>query len=107
MSELEPHECRTVAQYLRVCRKEAKKSQEDVAKMLRFKSPQFISNVERGLAMPPKPIAKQWSDFIGGDRERLWEIWMAELGNELAHALDLNEWDEMQDAKFEEGVANG
>jgi transcriptional regulator with XRE-family HTH domain len=42
-----------VGQRLRGWREKAKMSQGDVAKKLQYSSPQFISNWERGLSLPP------------------------------------------------------
>ena len=44
-------------------RKKAKYSQHDSAKLLGYSSPQFISNIERGLAAPPEEMLKKLLNF--------------------------------------------
>lgn len=41
---------------LKKWRTDAKLSQQDVAKRLKYSSPQFISNWERGLSLPPMEV---------------------------------------------------
>lgn len=46
----------TTGEYLKKSREKAKLSQGDLAKLLGYKTTQFVSNMERGVSLPPKNI---------------------------------------------------
>lgn len=58
-----------LGQFLKSKRENASLSQGDVAKKLKYTSPQFISNWERGVSSPPIKVLKQLSQLykIGSD----------------------------------------
>ena len=76
------------AEYLRTKRLEAGLTQSDVAKKLKFKNAQFISNIERGLAPVPFSTLKLLMKCYNMSYEELSErylelqksIFMGELG---------------------------
>lgn len=51
--------------YLKECRLKSGLSQSDISSRLGYKSPQFVSNIERGIADPPPRVIKSWCKIIG------------------------------------------
>lgn len=45
---------RLIGSFLATARKDASLSQKDVARYLAYSTPQFVSNWERGVSLPPK-----------------------------------------------------
>lgn len=50
---------RKLADYLKLKRVKSTFTQFDVAKKIGYTSPQFISNIERGLCFPPNKVLKE------------------------------------------------
>lgn len=61
----------TLGSYLKESRKKAGWTQWDVAKKLGYSSPQFISNVERGLCELPLSKIKKLREALNLDRDTL------------------------------------
>lgn len=55
----------TVGEFLAHARLKANLSQWDVAKKLGYTSPQFVSNVERGISKPPIKVLKTLVEMYG------------------------------------------
>lgn len=53
----------SLGEFLKSKRENASLSQGDVAKKLKYTSPQFISNWERGVSSPPIKVLKVLSDL--------------------------------------------
>lgn len=62
-----------VSQYLREKRIEAEITQIEAGRYLGHTSPQYISNLERGLCEPSVEMAIKLCDFYGGSRKELFE----------------------------------
>ena len=60
-----------LGEFLQQKRKEKGISQGQVSKVLGYSSPQFISNIERGLCCPPFPALKQMADLYQIDPEEM------------------------------------
>lgn len=71
------------------CRKQSGLTQTQLAKKLRHGNPQFVSNVERGLADPPLKTIHLWCRFIGADKYRVKEILLDEYNRDVILALKL------------------
>jgi len=65
-----------ISNYLREKREAAGLSQKQVADELGYSSPQFISNQERGLAMPPVHTIKKLSKLYGFDLKEFQELYI-------------------------------
>lgn len=64
-------------------------TQSDVAEKLGYTSPQFISNIERGLCSAPVKHLKDLATMYSLNTEELIELLLSEHENLLRHALDL------------------
>jgi len=62
--------------YLKNCRLQANLSQSEVADQLGYSSPQFISNMERGICAPPLKKIAQLSQLYKCDPHELLDILM-------------------------------
>lgn len=63
-----------LGQYLKLCRKIAEKSQKESAKLFGYSNPQFVSNWERGVAIPPPSAMRKMIKIYGlhpGDRKTI------------------------------------
>lgn len=60
--------------FLQDARVRANLSQWDVAKKLGYTSPQFISNLERGISSPPLKVLKVLVDLYGISSKELIEV---------------------------------
>lgn len=60
--------------FLQEARVAANLSQWDVAKKLGYTSPQFISNLERGISSPPLKVLKVLVDMYGISSKELIEV---------------------------------
>lgn len=63
-----------LGEFLRKKREEAGLSQGDVAKKLKYSSPQFISNWERGISSPPIKALRQLSDMYRVQPDELFDL---------------------------------
>lgn len=63
-----------LGEYLQQKRKDKGLSQGFVSKTLGYSSPQFISNIERGLCTPPFPALKQMADLYEIDPEEITAV---------------------------------
>ena len=64
----------TLGQFLKSKRENASMSQGDVAKKLKYTSPQFISNWERGVSSPPIKVLKQLSGLYKISTDELFNL---------------------------------
>lgn len=62
-------------------------SQRDVAEKLNLTSPQFISNVERGLSLFPNDQMKKIVKVYGLGEEKMKEIFIREMHSSLTRIL--------------------
>lgn len=77
-----------LGRYLRTCRRKAKKSQSEVARDLGYGSPQFISNVERGISYPPLESCGKWFDSMGASRNVALDIWVKEFKQQMWEMME-------------------
>lgn len=63
-----------LGEFLKLKREQAKLSQGHVAKKLRYTSPQFISNWERGVSSPPIKILRMLSDMYSVSTDDLFDL---------------------------------
>lgn len=66
---------RTVSEFTRRYREENNLSQADLAKMLKLKTPQYISNVERGIDPCPTSFCRRMAAILPHDRA----TWLTEI----------------------------
>jgi len=71
------------ALYLKKLRLKAGLSQGDVARELNYKSPQFVSNWERGLSTPAVSSLQNLADLYSVKLETLFNAYMNSLKDEL------------------------
>ncbi len=64
----------SLGEFLKSKRENASLSQGDVAKKLKYTSPQFISNWERGVSSPPIKVLKQLSDLYKVGTDELFNL---------------------------------
>jgi transcriptional regulator with XRE-family HTH domain len=64
-------------------------SQGEVAKILGYGSPQFISNIERNLAHPPLTIISKLVDLYQLDSKFVLTLMVSQYENKVAQALSL------------------
>lgn len=69
--------------FLKQKRIKAKLSQGEVAKRLGYSSPQFISNWERNLSLPPMSILKKLSKMYNIGEEELYNMIVDDAVNTL------------------------
>jgi transcriptional regulator with XRE-family HTH domain len=74
-------------EFLKSKRESAGLSQGDVAKKLKYGSPQFISNWERGVAKPPVKTLGKIISLYKIDREELIEGYLKNTKHTLETAL--------------------
>jgi transcriptional regulator with XRE-family HTH domain len=60
--------------FLKTKREEAGYSQGQIAKRLKYTSPQFVSNWERGISCPPIKILKTLADLYNVSSDELFEL---------------------------------
>ncbi len=76
-----------LGEFLQLKRKERGLSQGFVSKELGYSSPQFISNIERGLCCPPFPALKQMIDLYEIDAEEITALLIRLQAEFLAKAF--------------------
>jgi len=69
--------------YLRNLREKKNLSQGEVAASMGYKSPQFISNWERGLSSPPLKALVKLADIFGVPREKLYKNFVLHINHQL------------------------
>lgn len=74
----------TIGKFLQTHRIEADKTQQNIADVFGWRSPQFVSNVERDMCLPPRNIAVKWCKAVEADPDKLFTLWSDELKGELA-----------------------
>lgn len=62
-------------------------SQGEIAHKLGFTSPQFISNIERGLAFPPVDKLKKIATLLGLDVELLVDLYFEDKKEQILKKL--------------------
>ncbi|MDG0816419.1 helix-turn-helix domain-containing protein [Bdellovibrio svalbardensis] len=67
-----------LASFLKEGRLKAGLSQKEVSEYLKYDTPQFVSNWERGIAAPPISILKKLADLYKISSEKLFEVVLAE-----------------------------
>jgi transcriptional regulator with XRE-family HTH domain len=86
---------RSLGNYLKNARTKKNLSQWDVAKKLGYSSPQFISNLERGISSPPLKVLRTLVDLyslspkevvevIADEQEKILKQHLAKLRKALA-----------------------
>lgn len=63
-----------LSDFLRQKREEAGLSQGDVSRKLKYSTPQFVSNWERGLSSPPLKVLKQVAEMYRVPSDQLFEM---------------------------------
>lgn len=63
-----------LAEFLQGSRETAGLSQADVASKLGYSTPQFISNWERGLSLPPLKVLRKIASLYKVDVEELFQL---------------------------------
>ncbi len=63
-----------LGEFLKLKRENASLSQGDVAKKLKYTSPQFISNWERGVSSPPIKVLKQISTLYKVNSDEVFNL---------------------------------
>jgi transcriptional regulator with XRE-family HTH domain len=76
---------------IRKARKAAGLSQGDISKKMGWKSSQFISNIERGIAGIPEFQLDRIVKLLNLDRWELYHILMNDYADRLQKALRLNQ----------------
>lgn len=74
-------------EFLKSKRERAGLSQGEVAKSLKYRSPQFISNWERGVAKPPIKTLSKIASLYKIDREELIEGYLKNTKHTVETAL--------------------
>lgn len=69
---------KTIGFYLREARNETGLTQSQVAKKLRYSSPQFVSNWERGVCNPPLKHLRTLSNLYRINRKEMLEMLVAD-----------------------------
>ena len=69
--------------YLRKLREKQKLSQGEVATAMGYKSPQFISNWERGLSSPPLKALVKLADIYDIPKEKLYKSFVLHINHQL------------------------
>lgn len=80
-----------IGQFLKQHRVKAGLTQSDVAQRLGYTSPQFISNIERGLCSAPVKHLKDFAKMYNLDSEELIGLLLTEHETMLRTALNLEE----------------
>lgn len=68
-----------MGEFLRCSRVKKNLSQREVSQLLGYKSPQFVSNIERGLAAPPFSSLKHLMRLYGLDKSEVIKIYCKHL----------------------------
>lgn len=76
-----------IGQFLKQHRVKVGLTQSDVAQKLGYTSPQFISNIERGLCSAPVKHLKDFAKMYNLDTEELIRLLLAEHESQLRGAL--------------------
>lgn len=70
-------------QWLKDCRERADVTQRELARALKYDSAQFISNIERGVALPPTEAVPIIAKILGIPRQRVLEQVYQEKNRQL------------------------
>lgn len=81
---------RRVTGYLKQKRRDAGLTQKAVSAKFGFSSPQFVSNWERGLALPPIYVMKELIPLYEIDREEFYQLMSTEMCRVLRQDLLLD-----------------
>lgn len=76
-----------VARVLKEARERQELTQEQVAKLMKYSSGQFISNWERGLARPPLRKLPKLLDTLRVPRTKFTEAYLTDCAVELEQCL--------------------
>lgn len=76
--------------YLKLLRIQAGFSQRDVSAAFGLTSMQFISNIERGLCLPPDKMLFRLADMYGVDVKKLIDFKMKELRKRTEETVRLS-----------------
>ncbi len=76
-----------VAMYLKTCRETAGISQSDLAKKFKWGSPQYVSNIERGLSEWPLKSLKKAVKVVKGEDKEVLFLWLKDRGDEIQKVL--------------------
>lgn len=77
-----------LGEYLQRCRKQAGFTQNQVAKSLGYTSPQYISNVERGVCLPCFKELSKYTTMIGADTNKVKNGMLTFYKNKIEKALE-------------------
>lgn len=75
--------------HLKKCREEYGVTQVEVALHLGYDSPQFISNVERGVSDPPLKSVNAWCKFVGADKYKVLKGMVSSYHDRIQQVLGL------------------
>lgn len=77
----------TYQKYLVDCRTKANLTQAQVSLALGYKTPQFVSNWERGLSHPPIDVIPQLAALYNIDADNLFELYLRDYLAEISGTL--------------------
>ena len=78
-----------VGKYLRKCREKAGATQKEVSKYLGYNSPQYISNVERGVCGPAVDKVDAWCECVGASKKLVLRLMVKTYGKNVESHLIL------------------
>lgn len=76
-----------IGNFLATKRQDAGLSQRDISQALRYSSPQAISNIERGIAPPPKNVLKAYARRCNINQDALAVMYVSRVFADLKTAL--------------------
>ena len=76
-----------IGKYLKQRRVDSELAQHDLMKTLGFSSPQYISNVERGICGPPINQLYNWCMTVGANREYIYNLLLDKQKEKYKKAL--------------------
>lgn len=77
----------TIAQLVKKRRMELNLTQKELAKLLGYRVPQFVSNLERGTCDIPKNKLKRLCRVLMLDQSTVYNILLAEKAREIAKSI--------------------
>ena len=63
-----------LGKHLQTLREKSGLTQKELADKFGYKTPQFISNWERGIAAPPIPVIKKLAKLLHIDSDKLFDV---------------------------------
>ena len=82
----------TLAKYIKEQRLNAALSQKEVVRLLGYKKPQFLSNLERGTSRPPVDVLKRMCEIYRTSHQEMREMYIQE-SIEIAQRKAEGKWE--------------